>query len=152
MNCFQNLLAYQMHVWFNLSHGGLIWIITCGGMVSVSLLGWLDRPWYLCQLPIDELWQRAYLQLRAMRPPIFAGFNLNRPCRAPSVQVLNASSPGPSCETSGAGSFSFLWSVYTFAPDNFIFARALDGCCFIFVSICDQLILLLQVILFSLVH
>jgi len=130
MNCFQNLLAYQMHVWFNLSHGGLIWIITCGGMVSVSLLGWLDRPWCRCQLPIDELWQRAYLQLRAMRPPIFAGFNLNRSCRAPSVQVLNASSPELSSETSGAGSFSFpTVKSYTFAPDNFIFAIALDGYC-----------------------
>ena len=65
----------------------------CGGMVS--LLGRLDRPWCRCQLPINELWQRAYLQQRAMRTPIFAGFNLNRPCRAPSVQVLNARSLGP---------------------------------------------------------
>ena len=63
--------------------------------------------WWRCQLPIDKLWQQAYLQQRAMRPQIFAGFNLNRSCRVPSVQVLNASRPGSSCETSGAGSFSF---------------------------------------------
>ena len=143
MNCFQNLLAYQMHVWFNLSHGGLIWIITCGGMVSVSLLGWLDRPWCRCQLPIDELWQRAYLQQRTMMPPILGGFNLNRPCRASSVQVLNARSLGPSsCETSGAASFSFLTviSLY-FCSWSFCFCsciRWILQTAFFLIFICRQ--------------
>ena len=103
----------------------------------------LDRPYRRCQLPIHELWQRAYLQQRTIMPPIFGGFNLNRPCKASSVQVLNARSLGPSsCETSGAASFSFLTviSLY-FCSWSFCFCsciRWILQTAFFLIFICRQ--------------